>query len=194
MTTIANATRKPGPAPTTRRGKPGNILTRFAAAKGGVTAVEFAFVAVPFFSLLFGIIEVAMVFFAGQLVESSVSEAARLIRTGQAQSQGFDEARFKAEICDKIGVFSNCENTLKLDVRTYQDFKTASENLANPIDADGNLIENFDYQPGVGGDIVLVRAFYEWKTVTPGFSVTPGNLANGNTLLASTVAFRNEPF
>jgi Flp pilus assembly protein TadG len=169
-------------------------LRRFGAAREGVTAIEFAFVAVPFFALLLGIMEVAMIFFAGQLIESGTWEAARLIRTGQAQAQGFDETRFKQQICDNIIVLSQCVNTIKIDVRTYPDFKAASENLSNPIDDDGNLVENFNFQPGVGGDIVMVRAFYEWKTISPGVGVSPGNLGNGNMLLAATVAFRNEPF
>lgn len=169
-------------------------LRRFGAARDGVAAIEFAFVAVPFFALLLAIMEVAMIFFAGQLVESGTWEAARLIRTGQAQAQGFDETRFKQQICDNIGVLSTCIQTIKIDVRTYPDFQAASDNLSNPIDEDGNLIENFSFQPGVGGDIVMVRAFYEWNTISPGFSISPGNLGNGNMLLAATVAFRNEPF
>lgn len=178
----------------TRRRPVRGPLRRLLAARDGVAAVEFAFVAIPFFALLFGIMEVAMIFFIGQLIESGAWEAARLIRTGQAQAQGFDEARFKQQICDNVGLLSDCISKIKIDVRTYPDFKAASENTSNPIDENGNLVEDFDFQPGVGGDIVMVRAFYEWKTITPGFSISPGNLGNGNMLLAATMAFRNEPF
>jgi len=159
-----------------------------------VTAVEFAIVAIPFFGLLLGIVEVALIFFTSQLIDSGVTEAARLIRTGQAQTQGFTAAQFKQEVCSRILVLSDCETSLKLDVRTYQDFETTQSKLDNPIDKNGNLIEDFDYQPGVGGDIVLVRVFYEWPMITPNLGLGPGNLANGDRLLATTVAFRNEPF
>lgn len=169
-------------------------LRQFRAASDGVAAVEFAIVAVPFFALLIAIMEVAMIFFAGQLIEAGTSEAARLIRTGQAQAQGFDEERFKDQICGNIGVLTQCSSKIKIDVRTFPDFKAASENISDPIDEDGNLVENFNFDPGLGGDIVMVRAFYEWTTITPDFSVSPGNLSNGNKLLAATVAFRNEPF
>ena len=170
------------------------LLRRFAQERHGVTAIEFGIVAVPFFGLLLGTIEVALVFFATQLIDSGLSEAGRLIRTGQAQAQGFSETQFKQQVCSKVVILSDCLSKLKLDVRTYQDFEGTQANLDIPIDENGNLIENFAYQPGVGGDIILVRAFYEWKTIVPNLGLGPGNLANGNRLLASTVAFRNEPF
>jgi Flp pilus assembly protein TadG len=170
------------------------LFKRFRGNRDGVTAVEFAIVSIPFFGLFLGIFEVALVFFAGELIDSSVNEAARLIRTGQAQSQGFSESRFKQQICDNVYILSDCQSKIKLDVRTYKDFETTESKLAAPVDADGNLIEDFEYQLGVGGDIVLVRVFYEWPMISPNFGLGPGNLANGDRLLASTVAFRNEPF
>jgi Flp pilus assembly protein TadG len=170
------------------------LFRRFRKDRQGVTAVEFGIVAVPFFGLLLGIVEVALVFFTSQLIDSGVSEAARLIRTGQAQTQGFSEAKFKQEVCSRVLVLSDCVTDLKLDVRTYRDFESTKSNLGHPIDENGNLIEDFGYQPGVGGDIVLVRVFYEWPMISPNLGLGPGYLANGDLLLASTVAFRNEPF
>lgn len=187
----------PAAEATNRRGfrrRLNSLFKRFRNNRKGVTAVEFAIVSIPFFALLLGIVEVALVFFTSQLIESSLSDAARLIRTGQAQVQGFNETRFKQQVCANIPVLSDCENSLKLDVRTYLDFESTKSNLASPIDENGNLVEDFDYQPGTGGQIVLVRAFYEWPSIAPGLGLGPGNLANGNRLLASTVAFRNEPF
>jgi hypothetical protein len=52
----------------------------------------------------------------------------------------------------------------------------------------------------VGGQIVIVRAFYEWDlpaklpTAISGLSVRMSNMADGNLLLIATQAFRNEPF
>lgn len=170
------------------------LFKRFRRNREGVTAVEFAIVSIPFFGLFLGIIEVALVFFTGELIDSGVSEAARLIRTGQAQTQGFSETEFKEQICANVVILSDCATNIKLDVRTYRDFESTESMLEQPVDEDGNLIEDFEYQPGVGGDIVLVRVFYEWPMITPTLGLGPGSLANGDRLLASTVAFRNEPF
>ncbi len=65
-------------------------VRRFARNKQGTTAVEFGLVAAPFLALLFAIIETAVVFFAGQTLETAVADTARLIMTGQAQAQAFN--------------------------------------------------------------------------------------------------------
>ena len=45
---------------------PARCIASFARRQEGAAAVEFAFVALPFFALLFAILETALVFFAGQ--------------------------------------------------------------------------------------------------------------------------------
>ena len=63
-----------------------NILRRFRRNRRGSAAVEFALVAPIFFAVLFAIIELALVFFASQILETVTQDSARLIMTGQAQS------------------------------------------------------------------------------------------------------------
>lgn len=86
----------------------------------------------------------------------------------------------------------DCESQLRVDVRTYSHFD--SIDLADPIDEDGELIEDFEYDPGVGGELVVVRAFYEWPVFTNLLGLGLATLANGKHLIAATTAFRNEPF
>ena len=167
-------------------------LRRFRRDETGATAVEFGLVAVPFVALMFAILETALVFFAGQTLETAVSNAARLIRTGQAQQQGFDANKFKEQICMQVMALFNCDADLVFDVRTYQTFD--SINLSKPVDANGNLLTNFTYQPGKGGEIVVVRAFYEWPVFVKLLGLNLTNMTNGTHLLAATAAFRNEPF
>lgn len=168
------------------------LLRRFARDRDGATAVEFAMVALPFFAILFAILETALVFFAGQLLETGVADAARLIRTGQAQEQNFDKVEFKKAICANVFALLDCDAGLEVDVRKLENFNAAQEPL--PIDASGNFSDDdFVFEPGAGGDIVLVRAFYEWPSVLPDLG-SPHNLANGNYLLSAAATFRNEPF
>ena len=61
-------------------------LRRFGRARRGSAAVEFAMVILPFFMLTFGLAEVAMLGFAQTSLDFAVSETARQIRTGRAQS------------------------------------------------------------------------------------------------------------
>ncbi len=168
------------------------LLRKFAKRDDGATAVEFAMVALPFFALLFAILETAVVFFAGQILETGVYNASRLIRTGQAQQSGFSDADFKDEVCANFYGVIDCEDGgLVLDVRTHVNFDV---DLELPIDEDGNFTFTPQYDPGQRNDIVVVRAFIEWPTIVPALGNDLSNLSNGNRLIAAAAAFRNEPF
>src|SRR3954464_12723717 len=91
-------------------------LRRFRRNRRGSAAVEFALVAPIFFGLLFAIIELAMVFFAGQVLETATQDSARLIMTGQAQMSALTQTQFKNLVCTKlIGMF-DCANGVSIDV------------------------------------------------------------------------------
>lgn len=165
---------------------------RIARSRDGAAAVEFALVSIPFTALLMATLETALQFFAAQTFETAIAAAGRLIRTGQAQEQGLDAAQFREQVCDLMGQAFDCEGKLKIDVRTYESF--ADIDFSQPVDEDGNLIEDFTYDPGDGGDIVVVRAFYEWPVYVNLLGSASGTLANGKRLLAAGTAFRNEPF
>src|SRR5262245_40122344 len=110
---------------------------RFVRANDGVTAVEFAIVATPFFALMFAILETALVFFGQQTLETAVATAARQVRTGQAQAQGFSSVQFKQQICQVVVSLFDCSK-LKFDVRTYATFDSLD------LDAPLNSIEELD--------------------------------------------------
>jgi len=159
----------------------------------GAAAIEFGLVAAPFLALVFAIMETAIVFFAGQALETSASNSARLIMTGQAQMQGFDQAKFKQEVCARIYGLFNCTGGLYVDVKKYASF--ASISTDKPIDANGNLqTGDFGYQPGGPGDIVVVRLMYQWPVYVSLLGLNLSDMSGGKRLLVSTLAFRNEPY
>jgi Flp pilus assembly protein TadG len=169
-----------------------NVLRRFARSERGATAIEFSLVAVPFFGLMFAILEIGITFFAQQTLDTAVQMSARLIRTGIAQEQNYDSNTFKNTICDRVGIIFDC-GKLKIDVRTIATFD--SNPPPPPFDQDGNLTDqNFVYTPGKGGEIVLVRAFYEWPSTMKLVYFSLANTGNGNYLMAASAAFKNEPF
>lgn len=167
-------------------------LVRLARNDRGSVAVEFALISVPFFALILAILETAIVFFAGQALETAVGNAARLVRTGQAQEDSLSASAFKTKICDELTVLFDCSK-LYIDVRKYSTF--AAIDLSRPVDSDGNLVtDDFQYTPGNGGDIVIVHAYYEWPIYLNQFGNDLSNLGNGKHLLTAAAAFRNEPF
>lgn len=168
------------------------ILRRFVRRKDGTAAIEFAMVAAPFLALMFAIIETALVFFAGQVLETAAADSARLILTGQAQKQGLSSSQFKESVCGKIFGLFDCTGGVQVDVRTYSAFGDA--NMNKPIDANGNLVSNFTYQPGGPGDIVVVRLLYQWPVYVSLLGFNLADMAGNKRLIMATSAFRNEPF
>jgi Flp pilus assembly protein TadG len=165
---------------------------RFLRRQDGSAAVQFGLIAAPFLALTFAIIETALIFFAGQALETAASDASRLIMTGQAQSQGFDATKFKQAVCSKIYGLFDCANGVYVDVKNYSNF--ASVDTSKPIKSDGTLNTNVSYQPGGPGSIVVVRLLYQYPVYVNLLGFNLSNVGNGKHLLMATAAFRNEPY
>ena len=164
----------------------------FVEARQGSTALEFAMIALPFFFLIFGLIEIAIIFILSTTLDWGVGEAARKIRVGQLQSSSADLTAFKQTVCDNLFDLIDCDEKLRLDVQTFDSFTDVTSSL--PVDDDGEIIENFQFSMGGADEIVMVRAYYEWTLITPIMSASLKNLSGNKRLLVSTAVFRNEPF
>jgi len=179
-------------------------VRRFKADKDGATAIEFAFLAIPFFtllfgiSLLFGILELAIIFFLSSTLSHAVGEAGRLIRVGNFQNCG--QAAFKTAVCSRMNAIGNCEDSLRIDVVSDTTFNTI--NLVDPplppVAVPGSpapAIPNGVYNPTVAGDPVVVRALFYHKLLLPPQLTRLENVpGSGSHVVTSTTAFRNEPF
>lgn len=172
-------------------------LESWASDKRGIAAVEFALIATPFFFLIFGLLEICVIFIMTALMENALNEAARQIRTGQLQAGGGGQAAFVATVCDQMhAMMPDCMTSLKIDSQVFADFgSTGAAPTSSLLDSDGNLNDsNFTYMPGNENDIVVARIFYEWDLLVPGLSGPLANMSSNRRLLQATVAFRNEPF
>lgn len=169
------------------------FVARFGAARSGSAAVEFAFVALPFLTLLFAVLELGMVFLVSTTLQNAADAAGRKIRTGELQAAGGTAATFKNSICsDMAWLGSDCQTNLVVDVRTFTTFAavTASDPVSNGVIDETKTT----FQPGNAEDIVLVRAYYSWTLFTPLLNSGLQNLSNGKRLISTTVTFRNEPW
>jgi Flp pilus assembly protein TadG len=188
------------------------IFWRDSRAAAGI---EFAFIAPVFFTLLLGIIETGIVFYAQNRLESATQSAGREVRTGAAQGTAYAAASkcsggtggsgtngayassqewFKDQICCRISsLMTDCSGSLHVNVQNY----TAGfgSDFSNTTDNSGNLQPVPDgYSPGTACDVVLLRTTYSWTVVAPLMSFFLVNMANDKHLLSATTAFRNEPF
>jgi Flp pilus assembly protein TadG len=164
-------------------------LRRFGRNRRGSAAVEFALVAPVFFALLFAIIETALVFFAGQVLETGVQDSGRLIYTSQTPALAAD---FKQNLCDRVSVLLACAN-ICVDVKSYA--AGTAITITDPIDGSGNFNGACTYQPPTDlSQTVIVRAFYQWPLVVTGLGYNIANIgrgtSNGKRLLSATSAFR----
>jgi Flp pilus assembly protein TadG len=130
--------------------------------EAGASMIEFSLIALPFFILLYGTFEIGFVYWANQELENAASYGARLVRTGQVQAAGLDQAQLTAQICGQTAVLAGCTTKLRLDVRSA---KTLGEITAPvPLNGSGALKDaaEFSFDPGRANDVVLVTTFYSW--------------------------------
>jgi Flp pilus assembly protein TadG len=169
----------------------GGLIGRLKEERG-VALIEFSLIMVPFFVILFGIFEVAFVFWGTYELENATEDAARQIRTGQASNMS--EAGFRTQICSRVVLLSRCEEELRLDVRSFDSYAAIQTNSPDPLDDDGNLKTDFSYTTGGPRSIMLVSTFYRWPLINPISGYSLSNMADGDRLLRASAAFRNEPF
>ena len=168
-----------------------SAIVRFVRARKAATAVEFAIVAAPFVALLVAILQIAVVLFAQQVLQTATEQAGRLIMTGQAQNAGMSSSQFQQEVCDHATALFNCSG-LYVNVQTFTSFSSVS--MTNPV-SNGVLNSSLlQYSPGGDGDIVVVQTFYEWPLVLGPLGFNLSNMNGNALLLVGTAAFRNEPF
>ena len=67
-------------------------VARFAAARQGTTAVEFALIAPAFLAMLFAVIQSTLFLFAQETLQNAAVEGGRLFMTGKAQTTGIQRA------------------------------------------------------------------------------------------------------
>jgi len=165
------------------------MLRRWAGREDGAAAAEFALIAVPFVALLAAMTQTALVFFAGQVLQASTSEAGRLVMTGQAQ--GMTATQFQQAVCDNAAGFFTC-GQLQVNVQTFSSFASATQ--ANPI-RNGKLdTTGFGFSPGKPGQIEVVQVFYPWPLGTDLLGLHLTDVNGDSHLLAATAVFRNEPY
>ncbi|WP_337659814.1 TadE/TadG family type IV pilus assembly protein [Anderseniella sp. Alg231-50] len=180
----------------------------FRKDDSGATAVEFAFVGAPFLFLLIATFETGLTFLSEYAVQSATTSAARLIRTGQVQDQGFSKAQFKTELCGLLPSLIDCDK-IYINVEVRNNFTEAAERT--DASEDGELSDGVTagsaFEPGNAEDVVIVETFYEWDLFTPYVmellalngtgAAQPYWLANHGEkkhLIRGVAVFRNEPF
>ncbi len=168
------------------------LVVRFIKQSEAGTTTEFALLAAPFVAGLFAILQTALVFFAGQTLETAAARSARLIFTGQAQLNGWTAAQFKSQVCNQIHGIFNCNNGLYVDVETYSSFSAV--NTGMPITNGTFNSASLGYNPGGPGSIVMLRLYYQYPVFVNLLGFNLSDVTGGYDLFAATAIFKNEPY
>src|SRR5258708_14056434 len=127
-----------------------------ADGRRGSAALEFALIAPVFFILLLGIVENGVIYFASATLQYATDNAARYIRTGQAQAASTTQAQLRTRICNDIAPMLSCNANLQIDVQAFSGYSAA--NFAAPTDPPGHLKNpRTNYQPAPPANSRLVR-------------------------------------
>jgi len=168
-------------------------LRAFAKDESAAAAVEFSLVALPLLGFLLAALQLSLIFFAGQMLQSAATNAGRELMTGQAQSSGMTATQFSQLVCNKAASFFDCNN-LMVDVESASSY--AAVNTAPPTltyDANGKVTNAWSWSPGAAGQVVVVKVLYNWPVFGPAV-LGLSNQPDGGHLLIAVTVIKNEPF
>lgn len=182
-------------------GKLVRTARNFRKSQAGATAVEFAIVATPFFYVLGCTCETGLMLFSEYVLQNSVQDAARLVRTGQVSTSTgattMSAADFKSQICDTVSVIFDCTSKVTVYVNSATDFQALTASIADPISIgkrSNGAPYPVVYTPGGQLKAATVIATYDWDFAFP-FMEFLGNINNSSARRIYGIAmFRNEPF
>ncbi|MEF0939904.1 TadE/TadG family type IV pilus assembly protein [Rhizobium sp. BR 362] len=189
-------------------------LHDFVRSRDGTAAIEFALLAIPYFLIIFAILETFVAFTAEQVVSNAVDTVSREIRTGQITynhnaTTDMTATQFRQAFCNEISVIIVCSaaelatpTNLYLDVESYATFAamptTVPRTSSDPY-SDLNTT-GFTFAPGGAESKNMVRAYYRWQVMTDLLrpyltTIRPSDGSMPTTyLIVATSAFQNENY
>jgi Flp pilus assembly protein TadG len=190
-------------------------VARFLRSRDGAAAIEFAILAIPYFLIVFAIIETFVAYAGEQLLSNAVDTMARKLRTGNITfarnpATDMDRTTFRQAFCNEIAIMMKCSNTeavtadkLWLDVRSFTTFASIPTTVPRnpPTSAYGELdTSTMQYAPGGPKTINMLRAYYKWDVMTDLIRpyITNVRPADGSRpyyfLMVETAAYQNEDY
>ncbi|MGQ2970078.1 MAG: TadE/TadG family type IV pilus assembly protein [Allorhizobium sp.] len=191
------------------------LWRKLARSRDGAAAIEFAILAVPYFLIIFAIIETFVAFAAEQLVTNAVNTLGRQLRTGQITYQlnrvdtDMDVTKFRRAFCNEVNIMIQCSESeittpskLYIDARTFANFAAIPKTIPRVSTAAFADIDptSFKFTPGGPATINMLRAYYRWQVITDLVRpyITTIRPADGSMpsdfLIVATTAFQNENY
>lgn len=154
--------------------------------RGGAAAIEFALVLPILMGVILGTVEIGLVGLVSNTLDAAVQKAARSIRVGETGAP-IDAAGFKTAVCN--GMFesqASCQAKLAVSVRRFANFAAAQTAASDAATG--------QFDKGGAGDIILVKATYQWPFFMPFFNLGFQQSGPTTLLLDARTTFKNEPY
>jgi Flp pilus assembly protein TadG len=165
----------------------------FRKDESGATAVEFALVAMPFFLMVIGAVELGLFFGSSSVLEGASAAASRSLRIGEVQQSENPQEVFEDKLCDNVGVMLKCDDLQYEVIHVESNTFAGAEDYEPEFDDEGNLVPP-PFTTGNSNDVIIVRTFYKYKFLTPFI----GRLITGAdrdwAMLLSTSVIKAEPY
>lgn len=161
----------------------------------GAVAVEFGICITAFIALLLGCLQVALLFFAQQSIQTASETVARSVLTGNVATSTTQE-QFRKSACSALPSYMDCAK-LMVDIRKAPSGSFSSVDtsvMALTYDSKGNVTNSWKYDMGGAGDVVILRLMYPWQTVTGPLNMSLSNQGSPTRLLMGTMVFKSEPY
>lgn len=169
-----------------------HLARRLCRNERGAAAVEFALLIIPLMFLLMGLMEVSIQYFVSGALDAAVQRTARLIRTGQAQTQHMTVGDIRDEMCSDLLDLFDCSSNSYILVDSLDNLIAPTYSL--PVKANGDFISTTTFELGSGHSYVMVRGYFQFSPLFNVFGALSPGLPNGKRLLVASALFRNEPF
>lgn len=170
-------------------------LHRFRRNADGSTAIEFSMLALPFFALVLGTIQLIYLLLVQQQIETAAESIGRQILIGKVQQQAMTRQQFTTLACSLLPSTLDCAKLI-IDVQVAPTFANATmskpdmSGIGNP-----SATTVLTYNPGVAGQIVVLRLLYALPVVTiPGLNLRSAVSSYGFAFPMATSVFKNETF
>ena len=192
------------------------VLRRMFRSRDGAAAIEFAILAVPYFIIIFAILETFIAYSAEQLVSNAVETMSRDLRTGRltaglSRSTDKTEKEFRQLFCNEISIMITCganelniasTSKLYIDIRSFSTFASIPTTIPRTSTAKFADIDTtaFKYAPGGAKSINMFRVYYRWKIITDLVRpyITTIRPADGSMpsdfMIVATAAYQNEDY
>jgi Flp pilus assembly protein TadG len=175
-------------------------IRQLADDTSGSSVVEFAILVWPFILLIFGALQITLIIFMNQMLQTAAVQSGRIYMTGQAD--GDNQAQFTQVVYNHLpALFNHSLVTVNLQSAGSASALAGDETTLTPVctttppitcTIPSAFTPSSPYAPGTPQQYVILRVLYQLPLMGGGFGFS--NMPNGSYLMAGTSVFAVEPY